>query len=117
MLRSIASVCVLDMHWHFELIIFCMNLQGGLPQALGNLTNLRQFILSGNVLVGSVPAYVGAYPGVGEAWLARNNLSGQLTDGLCSNSAGNESIHLEARHQIHDLRGGLVAPEICHNRG
>ncbi|CAL8470951.1 g10493 [Coccomyxa elongata] len=86
-LGNLTELRTLDLHGN--------RLEGTLPQALGNLTNLRQFILSGNALVGSVPAYVGAYPGVGEAWLARNNLSGQLTDGLCSNSVGNESIHLE----------------------
>ena len=80
-----------------------LRVQGTLPEALGRLTNLRQFILSGNALVGSLPAYVGAYPGVGEAWLNRNKLSGQLNDGLCSNPAGRDSIHLQASHSEHTM--------------
>lgn len=81
----------------------CLHAQGTLPDSLGRLTNLKQIILSSNVLTGSLPAYVGAYPGVSDAWLEWNNLSGRLSTGLCSNPAGRDILHLQARHlKSHD---------------
>lgn len=73
--------------------------QGALPEALGSLQALEQFVLSDNALTGAVPAYIGGYPGVGEAWLQRNALSGTLPVGLCANPAGRDRIHLEVCHK------------------
>ena len=56
---------------------------------------LRQFVINGNELTGSIPAYMGSYPGLGEAWLARNHLSGPLDPLLCQNPGYGDNIHLQ----------------------
>lgn len=70
-------------------------LQGDLPLSLERLSNLKQFVFSGNALTGSVPAYIGTYPGVGEAWLARNMFSGSLPAGLCAGPSARDNIYLQ----------------------
>ena len=52
-------------------------------------------MVSDNELTGTVPAYIGAYPGVGEAWLQRNDFSGALPASLCSRPGGRDHLHLE----------------------
>ena len=53
-------------------------------------------MVNGNDLSGTIPAYVGSYPGMGEAWLPRNNLSGPLDPSLCQGSGSGDNIHLQA---------------------
>ncbi len=71
-------------------------MQGTLPQALASLGKLRQFVVNGNDLSGTIPAFVGSYPGMGEAWLPRNNLSGPLDPSLCQSSGSGDNIRLQA---------------------
>ena len=53
-------------------------------------------MVNGNDISGTIPAYVGSFPGMGEAWLARNNLSGPLDASLCQNSGSGDNVHLQA---------------------
>ena len=69
--------------------------QGTLPEALGSLSQLEQFVMSDNALSGSVPSYIGSYPGVGEAWLEYNLFSGALSQQLCASPQGHDNIHLQ----------------------
>ena len=59
-------------------------------------------MVNGNDLSGSIPAYVGSYPGMGEAWLPRNNLSGPLDPSLCQSSGSGDNIHLLASSFLQD---------------
>jgi hypothetical protein len=69
--------------------------QGQLPTSLASLSSLQQFVFTDNLLTGSLPAFVGGYPGVGEAWLERNSLSGSLPQSVCSSPSGQDNIHLQ----------------------
>ena len=57
-------------------------------------------MVNGNDLSGTIPAYVGSYPGMGEAWLPRNNLSGPLDPSLCQSSGSGDNIHLQASFSL-----------------
>ena len=70
-------------------------LQGTIPAALAGLGKITQFVLNGNQLSGSIPAYLGSIPGLREAWVARNNLSGPLSPNLCNGSFSETNIHLQ----------------------
>lgn len=90
-------------------------MQGTLPQALASLGKLRQLVVNGNYLSGTIPAYIGSYPGMGEAWLARNNLSGPLESSLCQISGSGDNIHLQACFslvcRLHSHRDLLCTPK------
>ena len=70
-------------------------LQGTIPAALAGLGKITQFVLNGNELSGSIPAYLGRFPGLREAWVARNNLSGPLSPELCNGSFNETNLHLQ----------------------
>ena len=70
-------------------------LQGTIPAALAGLGKISQFVLNGNELSGSIPAYLGSFPGLREAWVARNNLSGPLSPELCNGSVSETNLHLQ----------------------
>ncbi len=78
-----------------------MPIQGTLPEALGALGALQQFVMADNMLSGSIPAYVGSYPGVGEAWLEYNMFSGGLSQHLCDSPAGHDNLHLQVPSHCH----------------
>ena len=81
-------------------------LQGTIPAALVGLSKITQFVLNGNQLSGSIPAYIGGFPGLREAWVARNNLSGPLSPNLCNSSFSETNIHLQVGSGLHDHSSG-----------
>ena len=70
-------------------------MQGTLPASLADLGKLTQFVVNGNDLSGSIPPFIGSYPGVREAWLARNRFSGPLNASLCQTNGTGDSIYLQ----------------------
>ena len=76
-------------------------LQGTIPAALAGLGKITQFVLNGNQLSGSIPSYLGSFPGLSEAWVARNKLSGPLSPNLCNGSFSETNIHLQVGSGSH----------------
>ena len=79
-------------------------MQGTLPASLADLGKLTQFVLNGNALSGSIPPFIGSYPGVREAWLARNRFSGPLNASLCQSNETGDSIYLQVSSRSHPFR-------------
>lgn len=92
-------------------------MQGTLPASLADLGKLTQFVVNGNALSGSIPPFIGSYPGVREAWLARNRFSGPLNASLCQSNGTGDSIYLQVSSRSHPSRtlcfqeGGLSKRE------
>ena len=79
-------------------------MQGTLPASLADLGKLTQFVMNGNDLSGSIPPFIGNYPGVTEAWLARNRFSGPLNASLCQSHGTGDSIYLQVSSRSHPFR-------------
>jgi hypothetical protein len=79
-------------------------MQGTLPASLADLGKLTQFVVNGNDLSGSIPPFIGNYPGVREAWLARNRFSGPLNASLCQSNGTGDSIYLQVSSRSHPFR-------------
>ena len=88
-------------------------LQGTIPAALVGLSKISQFVLNGNQLTGSIPAYLGSFPGLREAWVARNKLSGSLSPKLCNNSFSQTNIHLQVGSGSHNPSSGSRRLCLC----
>ena len=91
--------------------------QGGVPDALGNLTGLSQLVLRGNALTGALPGWVAGLAALRAAWLGDNNFSGPVPPAWCS-GGGAFNISLQARAPVHTSRLGMrcresVLGELC----
>ena len=62
------------------------NLYGQIPEALGQMTALEQFMLDGNQLSGRLPTFLADMPGLRYVWLGNNVLTGPLPHAWCNGS-------------------------------
>ncbi|CAI9767686.1 unnamed protein product [Fraxinus pennsylvanica] len=73
------------------------NLQGPIPDAIGNIISLASLHLSGNQLEGGIPISFGDLSSLRELYLSDNHLSGILTDKIGSLSKL-EILYLSSNH-------------------
>lgn len=85
-----------------DINLFSNNLNGTLPAALGNLSQLRTLDLYRNQLSGSIPAQLGNLPLLGVLSLGENRLSGSIPTSL-----GNLSNLLLLDLRVNQLTGSI----------
>ena len=85
-----------------RLVLGSNDLTGGIPQELGELTDLRNLILDSNRLTGLVPSQIGNLTKLEGLYLHSNDLSGQLPQSL-------RDLTL-LKQFFFDGDGGLCAP-------
>ncbi|KAK9214856.1 hypothetical protein WN944_006856 [Citrus x changshan-huyou] len=66
---------------YFEMA-YC-NVSGGIPEEIGNLTNLTGIYLGGNKLNGSIPSTLGKLQKLQGLGLENNKLEGSIPDSIC----------------------------------
>lgn len=66
-----------------ELNMYSSEIQGSIPHAIGNVTNLRYLNLEDNNLKGHVPDALGRLPKTQQLFLGGNKLQGSIPIGLC----------------------------------
>ena len=89
-------VCALNLHSN--------GLSGGIPEELGNLTNLARLDLGYNQLSGEIPAELGNLANLWTLQIVRNQLSGEIPAEL-----GNLTSLVELRLSYNQLSGEIPA--------
>ena len=98
-----------DEGWVTALNLSDNGLTGAIPDALGQLNNLRLLNLSGNQLTGPIPETLGQLNNLQYLWLSRNGLTGTIPEAL-GNLNNLETLDLsdnELTGTIHEALGQL----------
>ncbi|KAJ0984495.1 hypothetical protein J5N97_002851 [Dioscorea zingiberensis] len=91
-----------------SLTIMYTNLSGPIPDFLGDLTNLTDLDLSGNLLTGPIPTPIASLPKLNTLFLSGNKLTGTIPPSL---------FHSPPRREWLDLSDNLLTGEIPRSLG
>ncbi|CAL9049300.1 unnamed protein product, partial [Musa banksii] len=81
-------------------------INGKIPQAIGNLSNLLELLLSGNKIVGWIPPSIGNLTNLVHLDLSRNNISGYIPETLGT------LIHMEELYLFNNRISGQIPETI-----